>query len=464
MIEGQAPRRAAPRHRTVEAVFILACIFVVAGTASCAPPAGTESAGDEAATGVVLTPPTTPLGPVRPVLPAPPRSPTEPVRTPTRSNAVSGPTTTSVPQPEFLTGVPYFEKGDFYAPPDPLPPGEPGELIRVQFAYEMQVSNADALRVMYHSRNRNNVDRAVTGIVAIPRATAPFGGRPVVSWAHGTTGIGPSCAPSRYNGDQRLGQHYVDAGYVWVATDYDGLGPPGQRHPYLSGYTEGYNVIDIVRAARRIPTTKAGSRWVAYGHSQGGQAALFAAQLAPTWAPELSLIGSVASAPASPDQLITSLDTPGGRSFALMTAAGLPTDYPQLNPADVLTEGAMAQVPVVDSGCGKEVAVALRSLGPDDTLKPGAALTEPLRSLLAENVPGQERIAAPLLIPHGTLDKTVPVATSAALQQRLCAQGQVIERSLYEGEDHGGVVLASTDAVDAWIRDRFAGRLARSNC
>ena len=328
----------------------------------------------------------------------------------------------------------------------------------------MQVSNADALRVMYHSRNRNNVDRAVTGIVAIPRAPAPAGGRPIVSWAHGTTGIGSSCAPSRYDGDQRLGQHYVDAGYVWVATDYDGLGPPGQRHPYLSGFTEGYDVIDIVRAARRIPTTKAGNRWVAYGHSQGGQAALFAGQLAPTWAPELSLLGVVASAPASPDQLITSVDTPAGRSYALMAAAGLPTDYPQLRTADILTDKAMAQSSIVDTGCGKDVAVTVRDFGADETIRPGAATTEPLRSILAENVPGQEKIAVPVLVPHGTLDVTVPVATSLDLQQRLCAKGQVIQRQLYEGEDHGGVVLASTDAVDRWIAERFWGVPAKSTC
>lgn len=440
----------------------LLCVVTVSAGIGCAPSAGTGPDAADPPTTDGTIPPT--AAPLQPVLPAPPRSPAEPVRPPASTGATTGPTTTPARQPEFLTGVPYFEKGDFYAPPEPLPPGEPGELIRVQFAYEMQVSNADALRVMYHSRNRNNVDRAVTGIVAIPRAPAPPGGRPVVSWAHGTTGIGSACAPSRYDGDQRLGQHYVDAGYVWVATDYDGLGPPGQRHPYLSGYTEGYDVIDIVRAARRIPTTKAGTRWVAYGHSQGGQAALFAAQLAPTWAPELQLIGAVASAPASPDQLITSLDNPGNRSYALMLAAGLPTDYPQVRPADVLTDTAVARLPIVDRGCGIEVAAALRDLRPDDTLKPNAAQTEPLRSILAENVPGQERIAAPVLIPHGTLDTTVPASTSATLQRRMCANGQVVQRSLYEGEDHGGVVLASTDAVDLWIRDRFNGLAARSNC
>ena len=42
-------------------------------------------------------------------------------------------------------------------------------------------------------------------------------------------------------------------GYVVVATDYPGLGVPGQIHPYLIGVSEGRAVLDSVRAARACP-------------------------------------------------------------------------------------------------------------------------------------------------------------------------------------------------------------------
>jgi hypothetical protein len=62
----------------------------------------------------------------------------------------------------------------------------------------------------------------------------------VVTWGHGTTGIGDGCAPTRYDNPQDvttidpLLQRWIGAGYAVVRTDYEGLGTPG-THPYLIG-------------------------------------------------------------------------------------------------------------------------------------------------------------------------------------------------------------------------------------
>ncbi|MGH6691895.1 MAG: hypothetical protein ACREF4_14595, partial [Gammaproteobacteria bacterium] len=97
--------------------------------------------------------------------------------------------------PEVFTG----DVEDFYVVPDQLPAGRPGELIRVQ-----EVSEANGhvtLRIMYHSRDAQDRDRAVTGIVTYPTAPAPKRGWPVISTAHGTTGLASQCAPSRFGGE-----------------------------------------------------------------------------------------------------------------------------------------------------------------------------------------------------------------------------------------------------------------------
>ena len=91
---------------------------------------------------------------------------------------------------------------------------------------------------------------------------------------------------------------YLKAGFVVAATDYEGLGTPG-IHPYLLGASEGRGVLDAARAARRLPGLHTSSTVMIYGHSQGGQAALFAGELAPTYAPDLHLAGVVAAAPAT---------------------------------------------------------------------------------------------------------------------------------------------------------------------
>ena len=37
----------------------------------------------------------------------------------------------------------------------------------------------------------------MSGTLTVPKGKAPKGGWPVIAWAHGTTGIADSCAPSR---------------------------------------------------------------------------------------------------------------------------------------------------------------------------------------------------------------------------------------------------------------------------
>ena len=98
-------------------------------------------------------------------------------------------------------------------------------------------------------------------MVITPRGPAPQGGRPVVAWAHPTTGVVPRCAPSLARKRFQLiaGLRLMLArGYVVAATDYPGLGTP-ETHPYLVGDSEGRAVLDSVRAARKFrPPTQAG--------------------------------------------------------------------------------------------------------------------------------------------------------------------------------------------------------------
>ncbi|PWQ89257.1 alpha/beta hydrolase, partial [Enterococcus faecium] len=88
-------------------------------------------------------------------------------------------------------------------------------------------------------------------------------------------------------------------GYAVLQTDYQGLGTPGGQ-PYGDGTSEANTVTDIVRAARALDSG-IGTQWLAVGHSQGGQAALFTAQDAQARDPDLDLAGVVAIAPGGVD-------------------------------------------------------------------------------------------------------------------------------------------------------------------
>ena len=187
----------------------------------------------------------------------------------------------------------------FYATPRrELPP--PGGLIRSE-KLDGAPPGARAWKVLYSSTGLDGRRIAVSGVVIAPDLPAPAAGRSVVAWAHPTTGVSDACAPS-VNPDffdtipHLLALVALDD--VVVATDYPGLGTAGV-HPYLVGESEGRAVLDSVRAAKGIPEAGAGARFAVWGHSQGGQAALFAGQLARTYAPELALAGVAAIAPAT---------------------------------------------------------------------------------------------------------------------------------------------------------------------
>ena len=157
---------------------------------------------------------------------------------------------------------------------------------------------AQAYRMRYSGLGYHGGPRGVTGMALVPDTPVPAGGLPVVGYAHGTTGLGDSAAPSQ-TGFTRLEREHIArwlaAGWVVAVTDYEGLSTPGP-HPYLNGEAVADDVVDAVRAARQLGVPTTGS-WVVAGFSQGGHAALFVGLMATHYAPELDFRGTVALAP-----------------------------------------------------------------------------------------------------------------------------------------------------------------------
>ena len=182
---------------------------------------------------------------------------------------------------------------------------------------------ATAYRVLYRSTGLDNKPILVSGVVIVPPGDPPPGGRPIVAWAHPTSGIVPRCAPSLaiFLFEQIQGlRSFVRDGYVVAATDYPGLGTEGP-HPYLVGTSEARAVIDSVRVAGSLPGAGGGKKFVVWGHSQGGHAALFTGIIAKTYAPELDLLGVAAAAPATDLATLMNedIDSVGGKNITAMT-------------------------------------------------------------------------------------------------------------------------------------------------
>lgn len=360
----------------------------------------------------------------------------------------------------------------FYALGATRLPAPPGSVIRYE-ALSDAPAGARAWRVLYASRGLHDEPIAVSAVVVAPLAPAPPAGRPVVSWAHPTSGVARQCAPSlaraKFSEIQGL-QALLAQGEVVVASDYPGLGTAG-THPYLIGVSEGRAVLDAVRAARAIPGAHASADYVLWGHSQGGHAALFAAQLAKAYAPELRLHGVAVAAPTTAlDALLRDdADSDGGRNITAMTlwswhrVFGLPLDQvlqPQARPAmDALSreciESAYDLVERKWSGRG----LKQHFLAVDDI-----TAVQPWAGLLQANIPGRVPLPVPVLIAQGQADTLVRPAVTAGYRDRLCRQGNAVRWLSLPKVGHGFIARDSAKTVAGWIAQRFTDAPAPDDC
>jgi alpha-beta hydrolase superfamily lysophospholipase len=377
--------------------------------------------------------------------------------------------------PAATTAAPSAPAASTEAPSSPstaAPAARPGDIVSAQpFPGP---AGSQGYQVLYVSTTVDNTPVTVSGVVIVPGAGAPAAppeGRPVLSWAHGTTGLGDACAPSAQyptgrTAEVMLAQLAVGRGMVYAATDYQGLGTPGP-HPYSVGLSEGRNVLDIARAAQRLTGSGAGptSKVLVWGHSQGGGAAAFSAELAPTYAPDLAVLGAIVGAPAA-DFPVVSAAIDGGLyfGFAVMAAAGFKAAYPQLSYDAVLNDAGKQAVASIADACSDQV---LKQFGGHHASE--YQITSPQeapgwKDAVAANEPGQMKTPVPIFLYQGQGDQVIPVQASAELLQRYCALGVTAERKTYPGTDHTSVIPAALGDIVAFANDRLAGLPAPSSC
>ena len=219
-------------------------------------------------------------------------------------------------------------------PGEVIPPdeGKPGEVIPPEEKPNVDVNNiqdpvvgtpsayqsaaenppnaADSVVMTYKMKGIKGTETQATALVFTPKTAPPAGGWPIVAWGHGTTGVIDQCAPSRMKlitttilGQDRSTHDMIDSlvqeGYVVVAPDYEGLGEPGgqEMHPYLHLKSAAYSITDAVVATKSWLGNKVSNKWAVAGVSQGGHAALGAAEYAAR--ANMDYKGAVALAPAN---------------------------------------------------------------------------------------------------------------------------------------------------------------------
>ncbi|MFS0893727.1 alpha/beta fold hydrolase [Microbacterium sp. 179-I 3D3 NHS] len=362
----------------------------------------------------------------------------------------------------------------FYTLPTPLPSGDPGTIIRIE-PIESAPVGSSAWRVIYLSQDLAGDDVAVSGVVIVPDGAPPAGGRTVVSWGHPTTGAATKCAPSLgLDPFQYIeGLHELLAeGYAIAATDYPGLGVEGASS-YLLGIPESNSVLDIVRAARQIDDVQASDRVVLWGHSQGGQAVLFAAQRAADYAPELTVQGVAVAAPAANLNALMTDDIIdlSGVTIASLAIPAYEAAYADRYSAEeitaILTPAGAEATPRMAELCllteTKELhAIADPLVGGYVTSDP--ATTEPWQTLLAENSAGGEPLTVPVFVGQGEADELVRPTATEGYVQLLCSQKADVTFHRYPDVDHGFAAYAALPDLLVWLPTLGSPRTPAADC
>ena len=361
----------------------------------------------------------------------------------------------------------------FYKAPADVP-AAPGQLVRSEAFDRALPAGAQAWRILYTTTRGDGSPALGSALVIAPTAPSSTP-RPVIAWTHGTTGVDQTCAPSLLENPFEAGAMFnldqvIANGWVMVATDYIGLGTQGP-HAYLIGQDEGRASLDAVRAAHQMPELSLDERTVAWGHSQGGHAALWTGIIAPTYAPDDNVIGVAALAPASDlAGLAGGLgDLTGGEIFASYIIQGYSDHYPDVRFDDYIRPTARIAVREIASRClaEPEVFVSVATvLVIDKSIWQSEPTTGALGARLAENVP-RGTIPMPLLLAQGLTDPLVLPDVQATYAASKCQGGGPVEYRAYEDRGHVGLVAADSPLIPdliAWTKDRLAGMPATSTC
>ncbi|WP_248815745.1 lipase family protein [Frankia sp. AgPm24] len=390
-------------------------------------------------------------------------------------------------------------------PPSPSGPGRPGDLVE-QTEVRGAPPGIRAWRIVYRSRTFSSSTALVSGLVLAPTAPAistaptvptvptaktvptgstvtaastvttatvttvttalstatavPTGGRRVVSFAHGTTGVADSCAPSVAEPPLAAAAwtfSLVRAGYVVTLTDYAGLGTPGEHAIYVAG-PEGRAALDIVRAARAIRASGAGRDVVLWGYSQGGQAVLSAGAQATAYAPDLQVRGVIATAPLAdlPASLTALEHHSDGVAYLLLAMIGAADADHRINLNSYLTPKGRRLLAIARTRCAPDLLAASNGVPVGAAFRQNPLRLTPFATAFARQRDEVTRRMAPTLILQGDRDTVIRRQDTDRVVRRLCATGTTVDYRRYPQANHGTVLGASMTDLTSWTARRFA--------
>ncbi|WP_405160245.1 lipase family protein [Nocardia sp. NBC_01499] len=380
--------------------------------------------------------------------------------------------------PAPAAAMPLPHDDSFYQPPEGFEAQAQGAILRSREVHLAALTvlplNVRSWQLLYRTTDLNEQPTVAVTTVILPAGADPNRSRPLVSLQFYYDSASNDCSPSYvlqqgsglaglegiHSQSELIGiAALISQGWAISVPDYEGL------DGHLTVPKEpGYMTLDGIRAAegfQPLGLDGANTPVAMWGFSGGGMSSGWAAEMQPSYAPELNVKGVALGAPTSD---VVSLLHVNGSMFSSLVGIGISSlrkAYPKFKEAAdrYLTPEGQALMDRTEQQCLPRNAVSQMFVdyGRLFTIPIADFLKVPeVKEVFDSTVLGRNIPTAPIFLYQGVFDEAVPVWSNDRLDQWWCAGGASVSYKRDHLSEHLTLpTLGMPDALN-WMKSRLA--------
>lgn len=380
----------------------------------------------------------------------------------------------AAPRASVAPGSAVPDQDPFYAAPSNIADLAPGRIVATRPVPDVNLFGipvpVDAWQISYRSNDSHDQpELAVTTLVVPKAAWSGSGARPVVSLQTPEDSLGTQCAPSYQIAtgsdvqDAALGAQLLLAGWAVALPDFE-----GPKSVFLAGPQAGHAVLDGIRAVKSFGTDGVGTAnpWALDGYSGGAEATAWAAQLQPSYAPEVRLVGAaMGGTPSDPAAVARYIDGGAFAGFEFAASYGVAAEWPEAGIAAQLNAKGQKDFAALKGQCEANLLLdfTFQRLA-SDTVSPHPLDLPSVAAVLKADTLGAAAPATPVYDYHADTDEIVPVGQDNTMVQNWCGRGATVQKVRDLLGEHVEEVAARAVSVEVFLAARFAGARPTSSC
>jgi hypothetical protein len=369
----------------------------------------------------------------------------------------------------------------FYSYSGSLANVAPGTVLRqrtVNVAENGNTTPITATQLLY--RTTGELGQPTATVSTIIRPASAIVVKKIVSYQTAYDALGSECDPSytlqggnssysTAQDEEQIILGYVAAGDTVIVPDYE-----GENLDWAAGQESGYGTLDGIRAAESALGAPQGSTPVGMvGYSGGSIATDFAAELAPTYAPKLDIVGTaeggipvdflhnLAYINGSPDWsgVIPAVFVSLGRAFHVDLQPYLSAYGKQIT-NQVKDE-------CINNFIGAYPGLTYQKLAAPqyqnvDTVKPVVQITDHL--IMSDTGTPKGPMFMGVGNADGTGDGVMIAKDDQQLAHTYCQRGVSVQFSVYSGDDHTNAAIPFEQGALQFLSQRLSGQSVPDGC